>query len=264
MKNIFLFLCVFVLVFVFYLTYSDSVSGICEICDEKNSISTYDEKINNQLEYVKSSLNKNPNELVYSYVNLPLDFTYGGNLIPLVISTLITTGDMLELGVGSFSTPVMHKIATDFNRRIVSVDTDSKWMSKFLLYNQTRSHKIYLLDKEESLMKFGLDKEWSVVLVDHYYPRLRPLNVINFANLSKIVVVHDTDKTREHTYLYEKSQMRSYYKYACKFSIFDGPSKRVYSSTTILSNYIDVESELKPLFDRVKTTYGHESCNLSM
>jgi hypothetical protein len=40
-----------------------------------------------------------PNEFVLKYVNLPYDYKYGSNSIPLAISSLICDGDLLELGM---------------------------------------------------------------------------------------------------------------------------------------------------------------------
>ncbi len=42
---------------------------------------------------------KRPNEFVLKYVNLPYDYKYGSNSIPLAISSLICDGDLLELGM---------------------------------------------------------------------------------------------------------------------------------------------------------------------
>ena len=40
-----------------------------------------------------------PNEIVLKYINLPYDYKYGSNSIPLVVSSLICNGDLLELGM---------------------------------------------------------------------------------------------------------------------------------------------------------------------
>lgn len=233
---------------------------------EQNDVNQNDELLKSiklVLNYPVRTLNENPNELIYSYVNLPLDYRHGSNLIPLTMAALIVTGDMLELGMGLFSTPVLHKIAVDFKRQLVSVDTDQKWLHKFILYNQTSAfHRINLLSDKEELTKIGLDKKWGVVLVDHIFADLRPINVIKFSNLSKVVIAHDTEKTNEQFYRYEQAKIRDHYKYVCKFSLFEDLKRQSYISTTIMSNFIDLPSVLKPMLDKVKTEFGHESCNL--
>lgn len=58
----------------------------------------------------KETLIENANDLIYRFVDLPLDLKYGSAAIPLVACGLITFGDILELGMGTFSTNVLHRI----------------------------------------------------------------------------------------------------------------------------------------------------------
>lgn len=58
----------------------------------------------------KETLLENANDLIYRYVDLPLDFAMGSAAIPLAVCGLITTGEILELGMGTYSTNVIHKI----------------------------------------------------------------------------------------------------------------------------------------------------------
>ena len=158
-------------------------------------------------------------EYVLRYVTLPLDYKYGSNSIPLAVATLLTTGDILELGMGTFSTPLLHNIGADLNRQVVSIDTDLNWLNKFIFYNNTSTHTIYNMAGNE-MNQFGLDKNWGLVLVDHIDQNARSLNVLNFSKLSQIVVVHDTEKSSESFYGYEKNKIRDAFKYACKYSIY--------------------------------------------
>ena len=52
----------------------------------------------------------NANDFIYRYVDLPLEWGMGSAVIPLVACGLITTGNILELGMGTYSTNVLHKI----------------------------------------------------------------------------------------------------------------------------------------------------------
>ena len=212
------------------------------------------------------SIISNPNDYVYSYVNLPLSFDYGSNAIPLTLAALIApSGSFLELGMGLFSTPLLHKIANDRGLDLVSVDTDFNWMKKFTFYNSTRYHKIYFMRSPNELMSYGTDRNWSLVLVDHIYGDKRPQNVIDFAQKAQIVVAHDTEKSSEPGYLYEKRRMRDYFKHVCKFSLYiTGANRLTYISTTLMSNYIDLSGLLKPALDTVLTDYGHVSCDVSL
>ncbi|CAF1068186.1 unnamed protein product [Brachionus calyciflorus] len=207
---------------------------------------------------------QNPNEFVLKYVDLPFDFGYGSNSIPLVISALISNGDFLELGIGSFSTPLLHKMSIDYYRKLISIDTNSDWVDKFKLYNDTRDHRVYLVENFENLEdKIGSkNKKWGLVLVDHIEANKRPTHAKYYAEKSEIVIVHDAEKSSEIYYQYEANSLRSSFKQACKFSIYQNKEKTSYISTLILSNYIDL-TILESIFEKVKTEFGHVACNLS-
>ena len=111
----------------------------------------------------------------------------------------------------------------------------------------------------QQMNEYGLDKKWGIVLVDHLSGENRYLNMINFSNISQIVIGHDAEKGFEHYYKYEANKVKSYFKYACKFSIYD-ESRITYVSTLLLSNFIDVRS-FKAIFDKVSSDYGHASCD---
>lgn len=62
-------------------------------------------------------------------------------------------------------------------------------------------------------------------------------------------------------YKYEQMKVKDNFKHACKYSIYD-ETKKIYISTLILSNFIDV-TQMKPIFDKIETDYGQVSCDLS-
>lgn len=208
----------------------------------------------------------NPNEFIYAYVNLPVSPDYGSNAVPLTMAALAAPpGDFLELGMGFYSTPLLHKIARDQQRRLVSVDTDFDWMNKFIIYNSTSLHSLYYLNGYAELESYGLDRKWSLVLVDHKFATKRPLNAIAFAQNAQIVVAHDTEK-RSEGYMWMKNKMTEHFKYVCKFSLFVRKQRdhESYVSTTLMSNFIDLTALLKPAFDKVITEFGHKSCDVNL
>ena len=73
---------------------------------------------------------------------MKINFFYLGNAIPLAVSAIAAEGDILELGLGMFSTPILHKIAYDKNVEFYSVETDEKWAAKFKHYALTKSHYV--------------------------------------------------------------------------------------------------------------------------
>ena len=135
----------------------------------------------------------------------------------------------------------------------------------YYIYKVTQEHRLYHLKSKDEINKYGLDREWSLVLVDHVNGNTRAFNAIALVQKAKIVVVHDSEKVAENIYMFEKNNMTGYFnfKYVCKFNLFT-KSKSGYVSTTLMSNFIDLETILTPAFKKVKTDYGHIPCDNSL
>ena len=161
--------------------------------------------------------------------------------------------------MGMYSTPLLHKISVDFNRTFVSLDHDLNWINQLLEYNKTELHRLIHLKTINDMHTFGLNSSWAIVLIDQD-SRERYIDAINFAKKAKLVVVHDAEKTAEHGYQFEKNKIRDSYKFACKFSLYN--ENKNYRSTLILSNFIDVKI-FHVIFGKIKTPFGHVSCDLS-
>ena len=102
-KFIRLFALIFALLVVFSIVYNSVTT--------QNNIDQIFSKINTtKVPVDKETLLANANDLVYRYIDMPLDYLYGSCVIPLAVCGLITTGDILELGMGTFSTNVLHRI----------------------------------------------------------------------------------------------------------------------------------------------------------
>ena len=159
-----------------------------------------------------------------------------------------------------FSTPLLHRVGLEINKQVVSIDTQLDWVKKFSFYGLTSTHKVLFMNAAD-MDKYGLDKKWGMVLVDHGIADTRWRNMINFANLANIVIGHDAEVINEKYYIYETKKVKESFRYACKYSIYD-ETKKIYISTLILSNFVDV-TKLKAIFDKVATDNGAISCDLS-
>lgn len=64
----------------------------------------------------------------------PHNVSTGSHITLLASAVLATTGDVLELGTGFFSTPLLHSMvkSTRGSRTIVSTDTDASWLTLFM------------------------------------------------------------------------------------------------------------------------------------
>ena len=60
---------------------------------------------------------------------------YGTHARLLLVAAMMTHGDILELGMGDYSTQMMHDIIEDDNkiekRMLVSAESDQEWMKRF-------------------------------------------------------------------------------------------------------------------------------------
>lgn len=76
----------------------------------------------------------------------PTHSGWGSHVRLLTAAALSTTGDILELGTGFFSTPLLHQIVKEEGgrRMIVSSDTDSNWLPLFRNLTTT-FHQILLV-----------------------------------------------------------------------------------------------------------------------
>lgn len=111
---------------------------------------------------------------------------WGSHLPLLTYYALMTDGPILEMGVGQWSTPVLHAICENMGRDLVSVEEDTAWREKFLHYQSPR-HK-FLSSFDDPSIDAG---QWDVVLIDHVRERRNP-DLHRLRNNSLYIVCHDT------------------------------------------------------------------------
>lgn len=165
------------------------------------------------------------------------DAQYGTHMAPLVTAVMNTTGPVLEMGCGDYSTPILHAICETQQRELLSTDTSKVWLELFLDL-KTDYHKfsyipVYEDDWETKPKPYlwdmvGNDKMWGVVFIDHRPGDRRSVDVTRMASKSQIIVVHDTENL---DYNYES---------AFKDFTYRHDYKRYNVYTTLVSNTIDV------------------------
>ena len=67
---------------------------------------------------------------VYTSLN-PDHGEFGTHTRLLWAAAKASQGDVLEMGTGAFSTPMLHNLTGSAGRSLVSAETDSAWLSKF-------------------------------------------------------------------------------------------------------------------------------------
>ncbi len=107
----------------------------------------------------------------------------------LVGAVLRTTGPVLELGAGDYSTPLLHEICTAQNRMLITIEDDASWLARFKSLG-SKAHAFGRSTLGASGWPAGF---WNVVLVDHT-PSDRATALRIFED-SLYLVVHDTEPT---------------------------------------------------------------------
>lgn len=147
----------------------------------------------------------------------------------------LTHGDVLELGMGLYSTPLLHTLCALQDRILVSIDNDSKWFKE----NQkwaTGLHSVSLVKDWNEMLCDADSTHWSVVFIDEKPAKNRIKSIKKFANFANFIVIHDSEPESDR-----------YFKYSWIYKLFkyryDYTALRPH--TTVLSNFIDVNSLLK-------------------
>jgi hypothetical protein len=105
-----------------------------------------------------------------------------------------TTGPVLELGSGWFSTPLVAAFATD--RLVRTVETNHEWydrISRICTYQPITRHRhqvIYVPDYDDAPID---DHHWSVVLLDHEPPPRRGVDALRLRDRCQLMIGHDSE-----------------------------------------------------------------------
>lgn len=161
--------------------------------------------------------------------------SYATHLGALIACINKTSGDVLELGTGIFSTPYLHYACTIGKRNLLSLDGDKAWIRNYAesdfahyLY-RNEYHKLeYVPDWD----KAPIEKEWDVVLVDQTPDEARKESVKKLANLAKYIIIHDSNERHEKNYHY--SEIYPLFKYRRTWSKDD-------RFADVLSNFVPLD-----------------------
>lgn len=161
---------------------------------------------------------------------------YATHLGPLIACINKTKGDILELGMGLFSTPYLHYVSTVTKRYLLSLENDPGWFRQFNHSNfmhffySNGLHQLVLVENYEN--SDLIDNKWDVVLVDQTPDLSRKETVKKLANLSKYIIIHDSNSEYEKVYHY--SEIYSLFRYQRVWDLDD-------RHATVLSNFNPLE-----------------------
>lgn len=159
---------------------------------------------------------------------MSVSLNYGSHLACLMKAFSKTTGDILELGTGIFSTPYLHYACILANRHLVSYENYENWY-KFLQKYECANHELHFVEKYSDA---PIDKEWSIVLIDQTPDSSRNEEAIRLKDKARYIVVHDSNPSNYKVTHYDK--LFPHFKYK---SVWTGDN----NSATVLSNLVDLK-----------------------
>lgn len=159
---------------------------------------------------------------------------YATHLPLLSLAIGATTGPVLEIGCGMYSTFMLHGVC--LHRRLVSLETDDEWFRRFEGL-RSANHELHCGKSYEEFNTLIRGTKWDVVLVDHAPAERRIVDAVKVTD-AKVVVFHDTNWEE----MYRFSKVFPLYKHL-------RTDKRLYPWTTVASNSND--PALSVLFPRV-------------
>lgn len=140
-----------------------------------------------------------------------------GSHLPVLIKLMqITSGDILEIGAGLYSTPFFHWASLEQGRKIVSVENSEEYTEFASRY----AEEFHTIVKE-----IPEDGHWDIVFIDSFPHEDRRAIAHKLADRAKYIVVHDYDG---------REDWRGDFKYFLHYTVH--PETAIFSNTEDLSN----------------------------
>ncbi|CAF3585818.1 unnamed protein product [Rotaria socialis] len=180
-------------------------------------------KIKQQLEIIEDDkLLIKWNSMVHEYLKFPLANDYGSHSIVLLAALCATkSGPILELGMGTSSSPLLHRLALEQKRFLLSADSDRRWINYFSSFavNNTLHELKYVEIKSEMGIEWATSnleeyRNWTVVFIDHRPGSRRQFDLMSYSHRSDVVILHDTESSA----VYQYDRALSLYPYKYRFS----------------------------------------------
>jgi hypothetical protein len=160
----------------------------------------------------------------------------GGSHLPILMKIInMTDGDVLELGMGLFSTPYLHWACYEKKRKLVSYENKKDFYELFIfddkreINNGYDYHEIKFVENND-WDSIDLSGHWGVVLIDHNPGPRRKEEIKRLVDSADYIVVHDTNGRNDWYYHFTEVFPLFKYRYDTK----------IYPQTTVLSNLKDL------------------------
>lgn len=149
----------------------------------------------------------------------------------LIGAALRTRGVILELGVGWYSTPLLHEVALTQQRKLITIDNNNDWLKQF---NTLRHplHEIILVGWWGEIWynhHFMSDAHFGLVFCDQGQPIEREYAIRALIDKTDVFVMHDTEEG--FAYGYNRTLQMFKYQWTDRANA---------AWTTVASNTVDV------------------------
>lgn len=140
---------------------------------------------------------------------------------------LVSKGDVVEVGGGLYSTPLLHWMCKNMDRKLITYENDPTFIELAKGFQSENHHVIIIENWDE--MDFKTHR--GVVFIDHHPNERRAIDVINFKDSADYIVIHDTEDEQKHKW----SKAWNHFKYRLDW-------KDCKPWTSVVSNFKDLSN----------------------
>jgi len=164
---------------------------------------------------------------IYKY--LPKGYSTHNALLLKILA--VSEGDVLELGGGAFSTPLLHWYCKNQNRQLITYDDNED----YYLYEKQFQSKLHRIRLVKDWDEVDTKTHRGLVFIDHGGKTSagirRGQDVIRFKDTADYIVMHDTEPKGWKGYGYDKTW--EHFKYVYHW-------KECLPYTSVVSNFKDL------------------------
>mgnify|MGYP001497723810 CR=1 FL=1 len=150
--------------------------------------------------------------------------SYSSHMPVLLKIMSLTSGPVLEMGVGVCSTIILHYLCMGAGRQLISYENNEKY-TRGLMQFHGGFHEIKVVDNWDAI---DILKPWSVAFIDHAPMERRKVDAGRLANYAEYVICHDSEPKHDRYYKY--SEIYPLFKYRYNY-------EKLFPHTVVLSNF---------------------------
>lgn len=155
----------------------------------------------------------------------------GGSHIPILTKVMaLSDGPVLEMGMGPFSSPILHWLCLDKKRQLFSYENNPNWFKKNSVFKR-HFHKVTFVENWDDVDIENV--HWGVVFIDHAPNDRRIVDIKRIANKADYIIMHDSGDYQDEHYRY--NEIYPLFKYRYNY-------ERQKPYTTVVSNFKDLSN----------------------